>query len=203
MSHTWIIILSIFIVFFMNALGSSMVFFFKKEIPSRINTIFLGFAGGVMIAASVWSLIIPSIEASEGSWIPAAVGFILGGLFLVIVDKIVPHIHKGTNEEEGPKSSISKANKLFLAVTIHNIPEGIAVGFALGLAHASGSDVAMLSALGVALGMGLQNFPEGAAIALPLKNEMGSRIILKNGIKLKSALALVGGIMYNTRVAGN
>ena len=179
MSNTAMVILGFSIIFIMTTAGALLVFFFKNEISPKANTLFLGFASGVMIAASVWSLLIPSLEggADFGSWsfLPAAVGFLLGGLFLVLLDKIVPHFHKGTNEEEGPRVAWKKSSKLFLAVTIHNIPEGLAVGFAFGAAAASGQTAAYVAALGLAIGIGIQNFPEGAAVALPMRGVTGSR----------------------------
>lgn len=181
MSTTAMTALGFTIIFAMTALGSALVFFFKKEISPKANTLFLGFASGVMIAASVWSLLIPAIDGAEEtygdlSFIPAVIGFIAGGLFLVLLDKIVPHIHKGTSEEEGPHVRLKRSVKLFLAVTIHNIPEGLAVGFAFGAAAALGEQAAFVSALALAVGMGIQNLPEGAAVALPMKNETGSRL---------------------------
>ena len=132
MGQTAMMVLGFSVVFLATTAGSAIVWFFKKDISEKTNTMFLGFASGVMIAASVWSLIIPSIEgASEfGRWnfVPALIGFLLGGVFLVLLDRIVPHLHNGTNEEEGPRSSLKKSTKMFLAVTIHNIPEGLAVG---------------------------------------------------------------------------
>ena len=179
MSNTAMTILGFTIIFAATAAGSALVFFFRKELSPRSNTLFLGFASGVMIAASVWSLLIPSIEgaADYGRWsvLPAAIGFLIGGLFLVAIDKIVPHVHGGTDEEEGPRSSLNKPAKLFLAVTIHNIPEGLTVGFAFGAAAALGEQGAFVAALGLAIGMALQNFPEGAAVALPLRAATGSR----------------------------
>lgn len=178
MTHTLTTILGIGFVFIMTTLGSSLVFFFKNSISEKINSIFLGFASGIMIAASIWSLLIPSIDMSVawGKWnfVPAAVGFLLGGMFLVLMDKVVPHFHQGTNQEEGPHSTLKKSTKLFLAITIHNIPEGLSVGFAFGAAASLGTDGAFISALGLALGIGIQNFPEGAAVALPMKKSTGS-----------------------------
>ncbi len=181
MSNTAITVTGFIIIFAMTVLGSSTVFFFRKEISPKANTLILGFASGVMIAASVWSLLIPAIEEAGAeygslSFIPAATGFILGGLFLVLLDKIVPHIHKGTSEEEGPHVRLKRSVKLFLAVTIHNIPEGLAVGFAFGAAAALGEHAAYISALALAAGMGIQNLPEGAAVALPMRRETGSRL---------------------------
>lgn len=179
MSYTALTVLGFSLIFLSTTLGSSLVFFFKREISEKLNTLFWGFAAGIMIAASVWSLLIPSIEAASdwGTWsfVPAATGFVAGGLFLVLLDKIVPHFHSGTNEDEGPQTSLNKPVKMFLAVTIHNIPEGLAVGFAFGAAGALGTDVAYVSALGLALGIAIQNFPEGAAVSLPLKQATGSR----------------------------
>jgi ZIP family zinc transporter len=168
--------LGIFFIFLMTTLGSAVVFFFKNKISGNINRAFLGFAAGVMIAASVWSLIIPSIDRTEATggigWIPALIGFLIGGVFLLVIDHILPHLHPQTNTQEGVKNSFQRTTLLFLAVTIHNIPEGLAVGLAFGLALQNQMDPSlMVPALGLAIGIGLQNFPEGAAISLPLKNE--------------------------------
>lgn len=180
MSTTLMVILGFSVVFLATTLGSAMVWFFGKDISEKVNSVFLGFASGIMIAASVWSLIIPSIEGAveygDWSFIPAVVGFLIGGLFLVLIDKIVPHFHKGTNEEEGPRISLKKSTKMFLAVTIHNVPEGLAVGFAFGAAAAAGEASGYVSALTLAIGMAIQNFPEGAAVALPMKSATGSRM---------------------------
>ncbi len=179
MSSGLITIIGFSIIFMMTALGASLVFFFKKDISQSVNSFLLGIAGGIMVAASIWSLIIPSIEMSEAdygkfAWFPAAISIILGGIVLALLDKVVPHIHNGTHQEEGPKSYISKSMKLFFAVTLHNIPEGLAVGFAFGAAAVSGESAAFISALGLAIGIGIQNFPEGAAISLPMKQVTGS-----------------------------
>ena len=179
MSQTAMIILGFSVIFLATTAGSAIVWFFKRDISDKVNTLFLGFASGIMVAASVWSLIIPSIEGAEswGKWnfVPALIGFLLGGLFLVLLDHVVPHFHKGTNEEEGPRSSLKKSTKMFLAVTIHNIPEGLAVGFAFGAAAAMGEYSAYVSALALAIGIAIQNFPEGAAVSLPMKTATGSR----------------------------
>ena len=180
MSNTALTIAGFLIIFAATTAGAALVFLFRKEISGKLNTLFLGFASGVMVAASVWSLLIPSIDgASESfgkfSFVPAAVGFILGGLFLLIIDKLVPHIHGGTGTEEGIHNHLNKPLKLFLAVTIHNIPEGLAVGFAFGAAAVSGDHGAYAAAFGLAVGMAIQNFPEGAAISLPMKHATGSK----------------------------
>ena len=162
--------------FLMTTLGSAMVFMFRKEMNDRIQKIFLGFAAGVMIAASVWSLLIPAIEEAEANgqigWIPAAGGFVLGIVFLYVLDLIVPHLHPAANETEGISSSMKRTSLLVLAVTLHNIPEGMAVGlsFALAAQHL-GEPSSYASAIALAIGMGIQNFPEGAAISLPLRQE--------------------------------
>lgn len=180
MSPTVMTILGFTIIFAATTAGSSMVFVFKKDISPKLNTLFLGFASGIMIAASVWSLLLPAINGASETWgnlsfIPAAIGFIVGGLFLVFIDKIVPHLHKGTNESEGLHNSFKKSTKLFLAVTIHNIPEGLAVGFAFSGAAAIGTPAAYLTALGLSIGMSIQNFPEGAAVSLPMRGTTGSK----------------------------
>lgn len=166
--------------FFMTVLGAAVVFFFKGEIKPAFQRIFLGFAAGVMIAASVWSLLIPAIEMAEEQgkigWIPAAGGFLLGALFLLGLDVIMPHLHPGSTNAEGIKTKLSRSTLLVLAVTLHNIPEGMAVGLACALAASGGqSSVTVAGALALAMGIGLQNFPEGAAISLPLRREGMSR----------------------------
>lgn len=179
MSGIWYIVIGISIIFVMSTAGSALVFAFRKEVSSKANTVFLGFASGIMLAASVWSLLLPSIEGASSyggfSFVPAAVGIVLGGLFLVLLDNVIPHMHSGTGEEEGLKSPLKKSTKMFLAVTMHNIPEGLAVGFAFGAATALGETAGYIAALGLAIGIGIQNFPEGAAVSLPMRNATGSR----------------------------
>lgn len=161
---------------FMTALGSSFVLFFKTIRHSVLDTL-LGFAAGVMIAASFWSLLAPAIELSEGSPIPSVLGFLAGGFFLRLIDLLLPHMHvtpDGT-EREGLKSPWGKSTLMFLAVTLHNFPEGLAVGVAFGaVAHGLG-DATMASAIALALGIGIQNLPEGAAVSIPLRREGLSR----------------------------
>lgn len=160
--------------FLATALGAATVYFFKKDIPQNIQRAFLGFAAGVMIAASVWSLLIPAMEMAaengQNEWLPAAGGFVLGAAFLLLLDRVLPHLHAGSDEPEGLRSSFSRTTMLVLAVTLHNIPEGLAVGLAFGLAGES-SAISLSGAIALSLGMALQNFPEGAAISLPLKKE--------------------------------
>ncbi len=166
---------------FVTAAGASMVFFFK-EIKREILDGMLGFAAGVMIAASFWSLLAPAIEMAEElgnrGWIPAAVGFLSGGLFLWIIDKILPHLHQGlkTSEAEGIKTHWQRSVLLVLAVTLHNIPEGLAVGVAFGAVSAGIPSANLAGAVALAIGIGIQNFPEGAAVSVPLRREGVSRI---------------------------
>lgn len=163
--------------FLMTTLGAAVVLFFRARVSDRVQRIFLGFASGVMIAASVWSLLIPAIEEAEASgmigWIPAAGGFVLGILFLMALDFVMPHLHPGAKAAEGMHtSSMRRTTMLMLAVTLHNIPEGMAVGLSFALAAQHGADPALYTgAMALAIGMGIQNFPEGAAISLPLRQE--------------------------------
>ncbi len=177
------VVLALFATLFtwgVTAAGASMVFFFKT-INQRILNSMLGFAAGVMIAASFWSLLKPAIEMSEANggipWVPAVIGFLSGGLFLFLVDKLLPHLHLGLeiDKAEGIKTSWQRSVLLVLAITLHNIPEGLAVGVAFG-ALASNSDPATIAgAVALAFGIGLQNFPEGAAVSIPLRREGFSR----------------------------
>ncbi len=160
-----------------TALGASLVFFFK-EINKKVLNGMLGFAAGVMIAASYWSLLAPGIELAEElgqtAWLTAAIGFLAGGAFLYIIDKLLPHLHMGlkTSQAEGIKTSWQRSVLLVLAITLHNIPEGLAVGVAFGAA-ATGqiATASVAGAIALAIGIGLQNFPEGAAVSIPLRRE--------------------------------
>jgi ZIP family zinc transporter len=165
---------------FMTALGAAVVFFFKTFNRKLLDGM-LGFAAGVMIAASFWSLLAPAIQmaASSGSspWIPAAVGFMAGGLFLSIVDKILPHLHPGfpLDEAEGIRTNWHRSILLVLAITLHNIPEGLAVGVAFGALAADIPAASLTGAIALAIGIGIQNFPEGTAVSVPLRREGVSR----------------------------
>ena len=166
---------------FVTALGAALVFFFRG-INRKVLDAMLGFAAGVMIAASYWSLLAPAIEMAEESnlpaWIPATAGFLLGGLFLWIADKILPHLHLGfpMAEAEGLKTSWQRSVLLVLAITLHNIPEGLAVGVAFGALASDLPSATLAGAIALALGIGIQNFPEGAAVSVPLRREGFSRL---------------------------
>jgi ZIP family zinc transporter len=164
----------------MTALGAASVFL-ARDISRKVLDVMLGFAGGVMIAASYWSLLAPAIEMSEGkdlpAWVPAAVGFLAGGIFLRVIDKILPHLHIGfnTGETEGIKTSWQRSTLLVLAITLHNIPEGLAVGIAFGSLATGLSSASFGAAVALAIGIGIQNFPEGLAVSIPLRREGMSR----------------------------
>lgn len=162
-----------------TTLGASMVLFMKKDINQTLEKLLLGFAAGVMIAASIWSLIIPSIEMSEGQgkigWIAPAIGFLLGMAFLLLLDTIIPHMHLDKDEPEGVKSKLKKTTMLILAVTLHNIPEGMAVGVTFAGVIIGNAGITLTSALALSIGIAIQNFPEGAIISMPLRGEGVSR----------------------------
>jgi ZIP family zinc transporter len=183
-----------------TALGSSLVFFFKSINQKVLNSM-LGFAAGVMIAASFWSLLKPAIEMADenGSipWVPAVVGFLCGGAFLLLIDKILPHLHMGlsTDKAEGIKTSWQRSVLLVLAITLHNIPEGLAIGVAFG-ALANNPDAGMLAgAVALAIGIGLQNFPEGAAVSIPLRREGFSRLKAFNYGQLSGIVEPISGVI--------
>lgn len=172
MSDTVKIIIGIIIPFLGTTLGAAMVFFLKNEMKPRLQKALLGFASGVMIAASVWSLLIPAIDMAEESgttaWIPAVVGFLSGMGFLLLLDTVIPHLHVNSDKPEGKSSHLGKSLMLVLAVTLHNIPEGMAVGVVFA-GMASGSTViSAAGAFALAIGIAIQNFPEGAIISMPL-----------------------------------
>lgn len=160
-------------------LGSAFVFFMKDEMPERVQKTLLGFASGVMVAASVWSLLIPAMEMEEGqgafSVVPAAVGFLLGVGFLLLLDELTPHLHLGSSSPEGPRSRLSRTAMLALAVTIHNLPEGMAVGVVFAGAEQGVGGLSLASAVAVSLGIAIQNVPEGAIISMPMRAEGNSR----------------------------
>ena len=167
--------LGLLIPFIGTTLGSAMVFLMKNQMNKKVEKLLLGFASGIMIAASVWSLLIPSIEMTEESggiaWVPATVGFLAGMLFLLILDNITPHIHLNTDQPEGIKAKLKKTTMMVFAVTLHNIPEGMAVGVTFAGALIGNTGITMAGAMSLALGIAIQNFPEGAIISMPLKSE--------------------------------
>ena len=160
-------------------IGSAFVFMMKAEMSERLQKSLLGFASGVMVAASVWSLLIPAIqmEAGKGAWsvMPAAVGFLLGMGFLLLIDELTPHLHIGTERPEGISSHLSKTAMLALAVTIHNLPEGMAVGVVFAGADSGNANISLASAIAVSLGIAIQNIPEGAIISMPMRAAGNSR----------------------------
>ena len=167
--------LGIMIPFLGTALGSACVFFMKKSLGDLVQRSLAGFAAGVMVAASIWSLLIPAIEQSEGmgklSFLPAFIGFWVGVLFLLLLDHLIPHLHVGSNQAEGPKSRLGRTTMMVLAVTLHNIPEGMAVGVMYAGFLAGNAQITAASALVLSLGIAIQNFPEGAIISMPLRAE--------------------------------
>ena len=178
-----------------TTLGAACVFFMKGQMKPLVQKMLLGFASGVMVAASVWSLLIPAMDMSEEmgkyAFIPAAAGFLLGILFLLGMDRAVPHLHMGAECAEGPKCSLKKTTMLVLAVTLHNIPEGMAVGVVYAGYLTGNAQITLMGALALSLGIAIQNFPEGAIISLPLRSEgMG---------KMK---AFAGGAVLTIMAAG-
>ena len=171
------IFLGVLVPFLGTTLGAGCVFFLKNQLRPLVQKSLLGFASGVMVAASVWSLLIPAMDASEHmgklAFVPAAVGFLLGIFFLLLMDKVIPHLHMGSTEAEGPHVKLKKTTMLVLAVTLHNIPEGMAVGVVFAGMLAEQSEITLAGAMALSLGIAIQNFPEGAIISMPLRSESG------------------------------
>ena len=169
------IAIGLLIPFIGTTLGSAMVFFMRNKINRKVERLLLGFAAGVMIAASIWSLLIPAMDMAEqqgkATWVPAAIGFSLGILFLLLLDHIIPHLHLKKNKPEGIKAKLKNSTMMVLAVTLHNIPEGMAVGVVFAGLMTQNSGITFASALALAIGIAIQNFPEGAIISMPLKAE--------------------------------
>ena len=164
-----------------TSLGAGCVFFLRRQLRRSVQRVLSGFAAGVMVAASVWSLLIPALEEAEaaglGVWafVPAAGGFWVGVLFLLLLDHLIPHLHQNASRPEGPPARLSRLTMMMLAVTLHNIPEGMAVGVVYAGMLTGGADISAAGALALSLGIAIQNFPEGAIISLPLKSEGASR----------------------------
>ena len=191
--------LGILIPFLGTTLGSACVFFMKKSLGDLIQRALVGFAAGVMVAASIWSLLIPAIEQSEGmgklSFLPAFIGFWVGVLFLLLLDRLIPHLHIGSDKAEGPKSKLGRTTMMVLAVTLHNIPEGMAVGVMYAGFLAGNSQITAASALALSLGIAIQNFPEGAIISMPLKAEGESKSKAFLGGVLSGVVEPVGAVL--------
>lgn len=168
------VMLAVWVPFLGTALGASTVMFIKDELNDRVQKALSGFAAGVMIAASVWSLLIPAMSMSEEkgmgklAFFPAAIGLMAGVLFLLLLDKIIPHLHVNEDEAEGPKVSLGKSTMLILAVTLHNIPEGMAVGVTFAGMLSGEANITFMGAMALAIGIAIQNFPEGAIISMPV-----------------------------------
>lgn len=173
------LLVGLLIPFLGTTLGAAMVFLMKDKMNKKVEKLLLGFASGVMIAASVWSLIIPAIdmakEQGQVGWIPAAVGFLFGITFLLVLDSLIPHMHIDSQKPEGVKSKLKKTTMLVLAVTLHNIPEGMAVGVTFAGALIGNAGITIAGAFALAIGIAIQNFPEGAIISMPLKSEGNSK----------------------------
>ena len=173
------ILIGLLIPFLGTTLGAALVFLMRNKLNEKVEKVLLGFASGVMIAASVWSLLIPSIDMAKEqntiAWLPATIGFVLGIIFLLVLDNLIPHLHVKSKEPEGLKSNLGKSTMMILAVTLHNIPEGMAVGVALAGAISGNSSITMMGAIALSIGIAIQNFPEGAIISMPLKEEGSSK----------------------------
>jgi len=173
------IVIGLLIPLLGTVIGSAFVFFMKKDMPPLLQKALLGFASGVMVAAGVWSLLIPAMEMSVGEgWrtvVPATVGFLLGMGFLLFLDEVTPHLHLGTSQPEGPRSRLSRTAMLALAVTIHNLPEGMAVGVVFAGVSEGAAGLSVASALAISIGIAIQNIPEGAIISMPMRAEGNSR----------------------------
>ena len=182
-----------------TALGSACVFFMKKKLRRKVQRALTGFAGGVMVAASIWSLLIPAMEQSAdmGKWsfAPSVAGFWLGILFLLLLDKIIPHLHMNANQAEGPKSRAKKTTMMVLAVTLHNIPEGMAVGVVFAGLLSGSAEITAGGALALSLGIAIQNFPEGAIISMPLHAEGKTKIKAFSDGVLSGAVEPIGALL--------
>ena len=193
------IFLGILIPFIGTTLGAACVLFMKKTLRKQVQNALAGFAAGVMVAASIWSLLIPAIEQSENmgalSFFPAVVGFWIGVLFLLTLDHLIPHLHIGSEQSEGPKSKLGRTTMMVLAVTLHNIPEGMAVGVMYAGFLAGNTQITAASALALSLGIAIQNFPEGAIISLPLRSEGESKGKAFLGGVLSGVVEPVGAVL--------
>lgn len=193
------IVIGILIPFVGTALGSAAVFIMQKELNGLVQRALTGFASGVMVAASIWSLIVPAIDQCEGmgklSFMPAVVGFWLGILFLLFLDCVIPHLHMNAEEAEGPKANLRKTTMMILAVTLHNIPEGMAVGVVFAGLLSQNTAVTAGGALALSIGIAIQNFPEGAIISMPLHAKGESKFKAFLGGVLSGAVEPIGALL--------
>ena len=185
--------------FFGTALGAACVFFLKKGLGDRVQRGLTGFASGVMVAASIWSLLIPAMEQSAGvggwAFLPAVTGFWAGILFLLGLDHLIPHLHQRSQQAEGPRTQLQRSTMMVLAVTLHNIPEGMAVGVVYAGLLSGEGQITMMAALALSLGIAIQNFPEGATISMPLRSEgMGKAKAFAGGV-LSGVVEPVGALL--------
>lgn len=199
------VLYGLMIPFLGTGLGAACVFFMKKSMSDTLQRILTGFAAGVMVAASVWSLLIPSLEQAAGmgklSFIPAVAGFWLGILFLLLLDHVIPHLHMGSEQAEGPKTKLQRTTMLVLAVALHNIPEGMAVGVVYAGFLSGNENITAMGALALAIGIAIQNFPEGAIISMPLhaEGESKGRAFVKG---LLSGIVEPVGALFTILAAG-
>ena len=193
------VIIGILIPFFGTSLGAAFVFFMRKSLSDMLQRALTGFAAGVMVAASIWSLLIPAIDQSSemGKWsfVPATVGFWAGMMFLLMLDTVIPHLHQKSEKAEGPKSQLKRTTMMILAVTLHNIPEGMAVGVVYAGYLAGDGQITMMGALALSLGIAIQDFPEGAIISMPLRAEGMSKPWAFAGGVLSGAVEPLGALL--------
>ena len=193
------IISGLMIPFIGTSAGAACVFCMKRELGAKVQKALTGFASGVMVAASIWSLIIPAMDQCEGmgklSFVPSFIGFWLGILFLLLLDTVIPHLHLNTDEAEGPKSKLKKTTMMVLAVTLHNIPEGMAVGVVYAGFLSGNTTITAGGALALSLGIAIQNFPEGAIISMPLHAQGKSRLQAFGSGVLSGAVEPVGALL--------
>ena len=194
-----VIVLGLSLPFLGTVLGSAFVFLMNKEMAQNLQKTLLGIAAGVMVAASIWSLLIPAIEQMAGwgklSFVPAFVGFWIGVLFLLVLDHLIPHMHVGSSEAEGPKKRLKRPTMMVLAVTLHNIPEGMAVGVMYAGFLSGSMQITAASALALSLGIAIQNFPEGAIISMPLRAEGESKRQAFLGGVLSGVVEPIGAVL--------
>ena len=193
------VLYALLIPFAGTCFGAACVFFMRDELPQNVQRALMGFASGVMIAASIWSLLIPAMDASVDmenlAFVPAVIGFWIGTLFLLMLDHVIPHLHLNSDEPEGLKSSLNRTAMMVLAVTLHNIPEGMAVGVVLAAWIDGTAQITLNAALALSIGIAIQNFPEGAIISMPLRSAGNSRLRSFTGGVLSGLVEPIGAIL--------